>query len=90
MDIQSFKSIELVIPLWQLGLYTILISFFMLFGHDKHGISVSFGFILYWGFVYNRTKLNEIFGTSPSFMAIYIVCAILLIFLILISFFIKE
>ncbi len=90
MDIQALKSFELIIPLWQLGLYTVLISFFMLFSRDKHGISISLGLIFYWVFIYNQPRLKELFGTSPAFMVNYLVCATLLIFLILISFFVKE
>ena len=90
MNLQAFTSIELIIPLWQLGLYAVLISFFMLFSRDKHGISISLGLIFYWVFIYNQPRLKELFGTSPAFMVNYLVCATLLVFLILISFFVNE
>ena len=90
MNIEALKAIELGIPLWQMAFCVALISLFMLFGKDKHCISVSLVFFLYWGFFHNRIMLHKLFGSSPFFMTSYIVCAIILFFLILISFFIKE
>jgi len=94
MGIEAFKAIELGIPLWQMSLYTIVITLLMLFGYNRLGFTVSIGFVLYWGFVYNREKLNAFLGSSTLSMVIYlicgIICGIILVFLILISLFIKE
>jgi len=90
MGIEAFKAIELGIPLWQMSLYTIVITLLMLFGYNRLGFTVSIGFVLYWGFVYNREKLNAFLGSSTLSMVIYLICGIILVFLILISLFIKE
>ncbi|OGL39011.1 MAG: hypothetical protein A2042_07720 [Candidatus Schekmanbacteria bacterium GWA2_38_11] len=90
MDFETFKAIELAIPLWQVLLYTGLVIILMLFGHCRLGITIFLCFILYWIFIHNHATLSQIFGNSTTFMGVYLVCGTILVFLILISFFLKE
>jgi len=90
MNIEIFKSILLEIPLWQMSLYAGLLTILMLFGYSRLGMTISLGFLLYWGFIYNRPKFTQFFGSSTLFMGIYLICGLALVFLILISFFIEE
>jgi len=90
MNVEAFKAIELTIPFWQVSLYTGLIIILMLFGHGRLGTTISLCFVLYWIFIANRSKFSLLFGNSTTFMGVYLVCGIFLVFLILISFFLKE
>lgn len=45
---------RLMVPLWQMMLYTVIISFCLLLKRYRLGLSVSFIFCFYWGFIANR------------------------------------
>ena len=84
----TLLSMELTIPLYQVGLLLLAGSLLLCFGMLKAGMLINFMFMFYWGYWLNK---NVIFGQGStsinSFtMGIYGFCALIFI-LALIGFF---
>ena len=90
MEIEALKAIELGIPLYQMAIYIGLLSLLMLLGYNRLGLAVSFGFVFYWGFVYNKEKFAPLFGSSLIFMSVYLLCGAIIIVLFLINFLSRD
>ena len=90
MPISYFQNNNMIIPLWQMILYILIISFCLLFKKDRLGLSVSFIFCFLWGFIVNREtflgNINNINRFSLPFI-LYIISGFIVITLSIISFF---
>ena len=81
---------ELTIPLSQMIVFIVFISVCLLFSRYKLGLSVTFCFTFYWGFVHNKDLFfSDIEGSSP-FLIIYIFSGIVLLLFALFSFMGEE
>ncbi|MEW5801520.1 MAG: hypothetical protein AB1847_05370 [bacterium] len=84
---------SLVVPLWQMGLYIIVISFCLLFKRYRLGLSTSFIFCFYWGFVANRSLLVECTKSADRFSLpffLYVAGGFVLVVLSVIAFFSSD
>ena len=81
---------ELIIPLNQMILFIGLIAFCFLFTRFKLGLSITFCFTFYWGFIHNKDVFfADLEGSSP-FIIIYFFSGFLLILFALFSFLSEE
>lgn len=80
----------LVIPLNQMILFVSLMAFCFLFSRYRLGLSITFCFTFYWGFIYNKDMFfTDMEGSSP-FLVFYFISGALLILFALFSFLTKE
>jgi hypothetical protein len=61
----------LSIPLGQVLLFTLLMTLCMLFGRHKLGLLISYSFVFFWGFVFNRSYFVDLLGNTSSGLYIY-------------------
>lgn len=81
---------ELVIPVNQMIVFIGLMAFCFLFSRFKLGLSITFCFTFYWGFIHNKDVFfSDLEGSSP-FIIIYFFSGFLLIFFALFSFLSEE
>jgi len=83
-DVESIMFVEWGIPVWQVGIYVILISICMLSHRYRLGIVISYAFVFYWGYILNRGTFAEV--GNPAFAAVYAVFGILLVVLSIVAF----
>ncbi|PIQ95518.1 MAG: hypothetical protein COV67_14440 [Nitrospinae bacterium CG11_big_fil_rev_8_21_14_0_20_56_8] len=62
---------EFSIPLGQVVLYAFLSSLCLVFGKHKLGILVTFSFVFYWGFIFNRENFVNLLGQSSIGLYVY-------------------
>ena len=55
---------SLSVPLSQVLLFTSLMTLCLLFGRHKLGLLVSYSFVFYWGFIFNRSYFIDLFGNT--------------------------
>ncbi len=93
LPVAFFRDNSLMIPLWQMGLYTTIIAFCLLWKRFRLGLSISFTFCFYWGFIANRAlfigNLKGVEKISLPFL-LYIGGGFIIISLSLISFFVSD
>jgi len=74
----------LSIPLGQVLLFTLLMTLCLLFGRHKLGLLISYTFVFYWGFVFNRSFFIDLLGNTSNGLYIYafsgLVMAVLAVF----------
>jgi len=91
VNTQSFFSqlllIELAIPAWQMGLFIVLISLFMLIQRIKLTLITMFLFTFYWAFFLYWGDVLASFDEFPVVAALYLVSGVLYIVLTLIAFY---
>ena len=81
---------EMVIPVNQMIVFVALITFCFLFSRFRLGLSITFCFTFYWGFIYNKDMFfSDLEGSSP-FLVFYFVSGFLLIVFALYSFLAEE
>lgn len=78
------------IPLGQVVLYVVLMSIFILSAMHKTGLLVSYGFVLYWGYVFNSRYFMELLGETTIGIPIYIMTGVTMALLAIIGFFLEE
>jgi len=76
MDFQdplsSFLSDKaLSVPLSQVILFTLFMTLCLLFGRHKLGLMISYAFVFFWGFVFNRTYFIDLLGNTNSGLYAY-------------------
>lgn len=93
MDEGSFfyqiTDITLTIPAWQVALYVLIVSVFMLVGKNKLTLLTTYLFTLYWGFFLYWGDVMASLGSLPALATLYLLCGMLHVTLTLIAFF-KE
>jgi hypothetical protein len=63
--ISSFLADKsLSIPLSQVLLFTLLMTLCMLFGRHKLGLLISYAFVFFWGFIFNRNYFIDMLGNT--------------------------
>ena len=83
---ESLQEMQLTIPVAQMALFIALISFSMLFARYKLGLSITFCFTFYWGFIYNKDVFfTSLEGSSP-YLFLYFFSGFLLLLFALFSF----
>ena len=79
--------IELVIPAWQMALFIVTISVFMLIQRIKLTLIITFLFTFYWAFFLYWGDVIASFAKFPFVAALYLVSGVIYIVLTLIAFY---
>jgi len=83
---QTLNEMQLTIPVAHMALFIALLSFCLLFARYKLGLSITFCFTFYWGFIYNKDVFFTNFEGSSPFLFIYFLSGFLLLLFALFSF----
>jgi len=83
---ENLQEMQLTIPVAHMALFIALISFCLLFARYKLGLSITFCFTFYWGFIYNKDVFFTSFEGSSPFLFVYFLSGFLLILFALFSF----
>ena len=81
---------EFSVPLWELLLYVLFISFCLLFSRYRLGLLTSYCFVFYWGFISNLEHFNDFLGNSTWMLTVYIFSGVLMFSIALVSFFVQD
>ncbi|KMP12128.1 hypothetical protein UR09_01740 [Candidatus Nitromaritima sp. SCGC AAA799-A02] len=84
----SDKSLS--VPLSQVLLFAFLICLCMLLGRHKTGLLVSYSFVFYWGFVFNREYFVNILGQTTGGLYLYMTFGFLMFVLVVFALFKKA
>ena len=81
------STVEIGIPLYMVISYIVIISLCLLLARIQLGLAVSFLFVFYLGYFYNRTLLLETIKGSTLGTLLYASLGFIIIILAIISFF---
>ena len=81
------STVEIGIPLYLVISYVAIISLCLLLNRIQLGLAVSFLFVFYLGYFYNRTLLLKTVKGSTLGTATYTVLGLIIVILAIISFF---
>ena len=83
---ENLHDMQLTIPVAQMALFIALLSCCLLFARYRLGLSITFCFTFYWGFIHNKDVFfSSLEGSSP-FLFIYFLSGFLLLLFALFSF----
>ena len=71
----------LSVPLGQVLVFTLLMTICMLFGRHKLGLMVSYAFVFFWGFIFNRSHFVDLLGNTQIGLYAYTLCGLLMLVL---------
>lgn len=77
---------EFTIPIAQVGTLIMLNSFCLLLGKHKLGLLISYSFVFYWGFIFNRVHFVSILGENLVGLYVYAITGIGMLILTLMGF----
>ncbi len=81
---------EFAIPLWEVVLLVLLNSACLLLGKHKLGLVISYLFVFYWGFIFNRGYFTDLFGNMTWGLYLYGISGILMVVVAVFGFFIRA
>lgn len=70
---------EFVVPVPQVALLIAINSFCLLLGKHKLGLLLSYGFVFYWGFIFNRPYFVTALGETMVGMYVYAVMGLFML-----------
>lgn len=59
------------VPLGQVLVFTLLLTFCLLLGKDKLGLMISYSFVFYWGFIFNQDHFVSLLGETSIGLYLY-------------------
>ncbi|KMP11150.1 hypothetical protein UR09_04185 [Candidatus Nitromaritima sp. SCGC AAA799-A02] len=80
------SSQEFSIPLGQVIVFTLINTICLAMAKHKLGLIISFSFIYYWGFVFNREFFIGLIGESSTGLYIYSFCGLAMVAMAIIGF----
>ena len=83
---ENLQEMQLTIPVVHMALFVALLSCCLLFARYKLGLSITFCFTFYWGFIYNKDVFFTNFEGSSPFLLVYFLSGFLLLLFALFSF----
>jgi hypothetical protein len=86
MDATTLSAVQIGVPLYMVLVYIGIISISLLLGRIQLGLAVSFLFVFYLGYFYNRALFLDVVRGSTVGSLIYTGLGFVLIILALISF----
>ncbi|MFQ5673055.1 MAG: hypothetical protein ACE5G9_08165 [Nitrospinales bacterium] len=78
------------VPLGQMLLFAFMISICFFLSKHKMGLLISYTFVFYWGFFFNRGFFIDILGYATTGFFIYVFSGVITATLIFIGFFREE
>jgi hypothetical protein len=87
MDVLGILSgVEARVPMYMVISYVAVISLCLLLSRIRLGLALSFVFVFYIGYLYNRNLLIEAIKGSPLGIVVYAVLGLVIIILAIITF----
>ena len=77
---------EFSVPASQVSLLIFMNSFCLLMGKHKLGLLVSYTFVFYWGFIFNRVHFVTLLGETTIGLYLYAIFGLFMLFTILFGF----
>ena len=77
------------VPLGQVLLFAFMLTLCLLFGRHKLGLMVSYAFVFYWGFIFNRSYFIDLLGNTSSGLYTYGIFGFLMAVLAIVGMFKK-
>ena len=87
---ENVQEMQLTIPVAHMALFVALISFCLLFARYKLGLSITFCFTFYWGFIYNKDVFFTTLEGSSPYLFVYFFSGFLLLLFALFSFLAED
>jgi len=81
---------EFAVPLWEVILLVLLNSACLLLGRHRLGLVISYLFVFYWGFIFNRGHFTDLLGNMTWGLYVYAVSGIVMVLVAVFGFFIKT
>ncbi|MBI3600152.1 MAG: hypothetical protein HY097_05870 [Nitrospinae bacterium] len=81
---------DLSIPLGEVITFVFINSLCLLSGRFKLGLLISYCFVFYWGFLFNKDYFVDILGNSSMGLYIYALSGFAMIIIALIGFFVED
>lgn len=78
------------VPLGQVLVFTFLLTLCLLLGKHKLGLMVSYAFVFYWGFIFNRAYFIGLFGDTSFGLYVYGISGVCMAGLAVVGFLHKE
>jgi hypothetical protein len=85
-----FSGKEFAVPLWEVVLLVLLNSGCLLLGRHKLGLVISYLFVFYWGFIFNRGTFTDLFGNTTWGLYLYAISGLGMALIAVFGFFIKA
>ncbi len=76
LDVISGK--EFSVPLWEMILYIVIMSLFLLFGKYRMGLLTSYCFVFYWGYFSGMANIGDSMDIPAWGMTVYILSGFLM------------
>jgi hypothetical protein len=86
----SFADQGLSIPLWEVMLLVLINSICLLFGKHKTGLLMTYLFVFYWGFVFNRAFFTDLMGNFTWGLLAYSILGAGMVLITIVSFFVES
>ncbi|MBT3921748.1 MAG: hypothetical protein HOF21_04140 [Nitrospina sp.] len=61
----------LSVPLGQVLLFALMLTLCLLFGRHKLGLLISYAFVFFWGFIFNRGYFIDMLGNTSMGLYVY-------------------
>lgn len=81
---------EFAIPLSEVALLVMINSICLLLGKHRMGLMVTYFFVFYWGFVFNKPYFVDLLGQMTWGLVAYAVLGILMAVVVIAAFFIRS
>ena len=75
------------VPLGQVIIFVVVNSVCLLMGRHKLGLLVSYLFVFYWGYFFNREHLTDALGSTQWGLIVYIFAGVLMVIMTILGFF---
>jgi len=75
------------VPLGQVVIFVVVNSVCLLTGRHKLGLIISYLFVFYWGYFYNREHLTDALGNTTWGLILYVIAGMLMIIMVILGFF---
>ncbi len=75
------------VPLGQLVVFVVINSFCLLFGRYKLGLLLTYCFVFYWGFLFNKDYFVDMLGNTTWGLYIYAISGIAMSVTAIVGFF---
>jgi hypothetical protein len=81
---------DLSVPLGEVITFVFINSFCLLSGRFKLGLLISYCFVFYWGFLFNKNYFVDILGSTNLGLYVYALSGFAMIIIAIIGFLVKE
>ncbi len=81
---------DLSIPVGEVIIFVVINSLCLLSGRFKLGLLISYCFVFYWGFLFNKDFFVDILGNTTLGLYIYALSGFAMVIVALIGFFVEE